>query len=155
YKRSKWKTAVNVAGGILATTLTIATLGVFNCDCIYPGLDPYKDNSVKVFAAYVTEDGQPLPVETTYILNRSYNGMLTYQNQSPGRGHNVRYGKVKGNVMLSLAPDGSVYYFAASDFKDTDVKGGPFTFRMHASPKKVNTADELRQMVYDDKLYKE
>lgn len=166
YKRSGWRTALNVLTGatiglpsmILATTLRIASLGTFNCDRIMvcPLVDPTKDNSVNVLASYEDQSGTLLKTHTTYILNRDYNGMLTYQNPDPGKPQDVRYGKVKGNLMLALDEAGNVYYFTGKDFKNEDVKNqSAHMFKMRSAPHKVLTAEDLRQVIYSDHLYDE
>jgi len=155
YKTSRAKRAFNVAGNILTSTIKIATLGVFNCDCLIPYLNEQQDNSVKVLASYQDTAGRLLRTRTTYILNREYNGMLTYNNERPGRAHEVRYGKVAGNLMLSLGEDGSVHYFSAKDFKREKIENGMHTFNMRTAAGKVSSAEDLRKLVYAENLYEE
>lgn len=159
-KRSIVKTAANILWGasigMIGTVITLSSMGTYNCDRLQPPFDPISDNSVQVFASYRDAGGTPIANRTTYILNQGINGMLNYEATEDGKPVLVRYGKVKGNLMLVIDNDGSISYFTPSDFKAAnEERQKVYTYTMRRSDMKITSAEGLRKLVREQRLFEE
>lgn len=159
-KRSGLKTAANILWGasigLIGTTISIASLGTFNCDRLAAPFNPMEDNSVQLVASYRDAQGSKIENQTTYMLNQGINGMLTYDAPATGKPVMVRYGKIKGNLMLVIDAAGNVSYFTPKDFKAADEQGRKeFTYTMRRSDMKITSADALRKLVREQHLFEE
>lgn len=159
-KRSGVKTAANILWGasigLIGAAISIGSLGTYNCDRFAAPFDPYQDNSVQLVASYRDPQGSRIENKTTYMLNQGINGMLTYDAPATGRPVMVRYGKIKGNLMLVIDAAGNVSYFTPKDFKSADDKGrNEYTYTMRRSDMKITSADALRRLVREQHLFEE
>lgn len=122
--------------GAIYQSLSLQGFGIFNCDQIRR-----IENPVEVFAVALDGEGNARSNTSFYIIQKDKNMVFTYS----GR---ITYGSKAENIMLSIAPDGSLAYTDEVDFtrKQKLSKGYGFPSREVAT--KPVSSQELRDILF-------
>ncbi len=137
--------ASNANASNFIRSLTLDGMGIFNCDQIQRVEDP-----IILRAQYKNSKDSPLLPETTYIVDKKMNGVLTYNNNqgydySPSK---IVFGKNSNNTMIVCGKNGKMSIYTSEQFKQHDfTSGSSFTFGVKEVDSKITSVGDLRKLL--------
>ena len=104
-------------------SLSISSLGVYNCDQISRLSAPL----VNVNANYTNEKNEPLNIVLIYVVDSSFNGILRYDGLN---NYKPSYFPISGsskNTLIAFDENFTPYIFTSEEFAKIDMSGGVIT----------------------------
>ncbi len=126
-------------------TLSLSGMGIFNCDQVQR-----VQNPVILRASYKNTNELLLAPTVTYIIDKSMNGVLAYQNflSSEYNTQRIVFGKNSKNTMIVFDAEGRLAIYYTEQFKQNNFSNNSsFTFEVNEIDSKMTSVADLRQIL--------
>lgn len=121
----------------LTRSLSISTLGIYNCDQIQR-----LQNPVEIFAEYKDENGTEIKPLFIYLLDSKFNGIIKYDGYNNYSPYRFAFSPSSKNTLLAFDGNGDSFIFESEKFKSIQTSG-TYLEHLFILKKIENLKDEL------------
>lgn len=143
-KANAMTSTANKVASEVVQSLSIAQLGIYNCDQLMR-----LNNPVEVFADYVDTKGKQLEIVIIYILDQTLNGMLMYDGHYGFSPYRFAYSPSSRTSMIAIDEYGNSYVFSPKSFGEivqAKLKN-KYTFKL-TKIEKLSSREKLQELLY-------
>jgi hypothetical protein len=126
--------------GSLTKSLSISTLGIFNCDQIARLQEP-----LIATATYQTSDGKTFDPVMIYLVDSNINGIIRYDGYNGYNPNHFAYSAISNTTLLAFDGKGGSYIINAADFRKAVSYPKNAVFQMQKI-KNIDSKEELAAM---------